>query len=170
MKKCSQCCVEKSKSEFSKASDRVSRVRSNCKACEVIRRKEKYQADPQKHIGYVRKWQTKNPEKVNQLDKQRRQRRPAHYRAKARRLRLKQQYGLTEPQYRGMLQQQRNKCAVCGVLMARPCIDHCHDTGAIRGLLCIGCNTAIGSLKDSPTICRQAAAYLEKFPKQNAED
>lgn len=165
MKICSQCHVGKAKSEFSRASDRLSGVRSNCKTCEVVRRKEKYQANPQKHIDYVRKWQNKNPEKVKRLDKQRRLKRPAHYRAKARRLRLKQQYGLTETQYKTMLQQQGDKCVICKDLMSRPCIDHCHLTGTVRGLLCVGCNTAIGSLKDSPDICRQAAAYLENFSK-----
>ncbi len=41
-------------------------------------------------------------------------------------------------------------------------IDHCHSTGAIRGLLCSNCNTAIGLLSDNPEIIRKAADYLEK--------
>lgn len=41
------------------------------------------------------------------------------------------------------------------------CIDHNHQTGEIRGLLCSPCNRAIGQLQDNPNILRKAANYLE---------
>lgn len=43
--------------------------------------------------------------------------------------------------------------------------DHCHTTGAFRGWLCVGCNTALGSALDDPAILRKLADYLERFPR-----
>lgn len=40
-------------------------------------------------------------------------------------------------------------------------VDHCHETGRVRGVLCFNCNSAIGKLGDDPDIVRRAAAYLE---------
>jgi hypothetical protein len=41
-------------------------------------------------------------------------------------------------------------------------VDHCHKTGKIRGLLCQGCNMALGLLKDSPAIINNLARYINK--------
>ena len=41
------------------------------------------------------------------------------------------------------------------------CVDHCHATGAIRGLLCNDCNTVLSKANDSPELLRRLAAYLE---------
>jgi len=40
-------------------------------------------------------------------------------------------------------------------------VDHCHETGRVRGVLCFNCNSAIGKLGDDPDAVRRAAAYLE---------
>ena len=56
------------------------------------------------------------------------------------------------------------QCEVCDAdsSQMRLVIDHCHSTGAVRGVLCNNCNTAIGMFRDSLTIVANAAAYLEK--------
>ena len=51
-------------------------------------------------------------------------------------------------------------CEICGDVKETLCIDHNHDTGKIRGLLCANCNRAIGLLQDDPTILIKAAEYL----------
>lgn len=81
-------------------------------------------------------------------------------------------YGLTEDQYRVLLEKQGGGCAICG--STEPgrkgdrnfCVDHDHRTGAMRGLLCHCCNQAVGHLKDSPDFCRKAADYLETSLQQ----
>lgn len=72
-------------------------------------------------------------------------------------------YGTTVPQLLGMLKRQDYKCAICSdQLPSTWHLDHDHDTHAIRGILCPGCNTGIGHLRDDPTLLRLAADYLEK--------
>jgi len=75
-------------------------------------------------------------------------------------------YGITEDEYDGMLAQQQGGCAICGRpdpgrhLQTFFSIDHCHTSGAVRGLLCHPCNLGIGYLQDNPEIMRAAADYV----------
>ena len=79
-------------------------------------------------------------------------------------------YGLTRLQYLKMLQDQDGKCAGCGkgeTTLGKHgearalSVDHCHETGIVRGLLCNACNHAIAKTGDSPALLRRLAAYLE---------
>ncbi|MGW7525143.1 endonuclease VII domain-containing protein [Streptomyces sp. NPDC054783] len=73
---------------------------------------------------------------------------------------LKRNYGLTEAERDAMIASQYGLCAIC--LVAPPAhVDHCHETGRVRGVLCFNCNSAIGKLCDDPGTARRAAAYLE---------
>lgn len=56
---------------------------------------------------------------------------------------LKTKYGLSVEQHQVMLRQQSGHCKMCGEIKPLV-IDHCHKTKKVRGLLCIGCNTAVG--------------------------
>ncbi len=75
-------------------------------------------------------------------------------------------FGMTEFDYLEMFRKQNGKCAICGVshleLKKILSVDHCHETGKVRGLLCTDCNFGIGHLKDNPKIVELAAEYLRK--------
>jgi hypothetical protein len=73
-------------------------------------------------------------------------------------------YGLTRSQFNAMKARQDGKCAICEQVPVSWQIDHCHDTGAIRGLLCNLCNMALGSFKDDPVRVLRALHYLRKPP------
>lgn len=79
--------------------------------------------------------------------------------------RLWRTYGITLTDYDEMLESQGGGCAICGKTAEendrRLCVDHDHETGEIRGLLCTQCNHALGLLQDSPEICKQAMLYLQ---------
>lgn len=86
---------------------------------------------------------------------------------------LVSRYGLTFPQLTAMAEAQDHKCAICGLpetekrngIVRHLAVDHDHETGAVRGLLCQACNTGIGKLKDDPIVLAKAIAYLVKHGK-----
>jgi Recombination endonuclease VII len=74
----------------------------------------------------------------------------------------KYHYGITEDQFQTMLLVQCGKCAICQeVLDEKICVDHDHETGLVRGLLCDFCNTGLARFKEIPDLLRVAANYLE---------
>ena len=97
--------------------------------------------------AYARKWRANN----KRADKN---------------INLKKLYSLTIDGYEALEEAQKHVCAIC----KRPpsgrysnlAVDHCHDTGKVRGLLCDSCNRALGLFKDDPAILFSAGEYLRK--------
>ena len=81
---------------------------------------------------------------------------------------IKTYYNSSEEVIVGMMNQQKGCCCVCGDTLQDPCsgknyaIDHNHNTGEIRGLLCLHCNSMLGQAKDSPSILLAGYNYLIK--------
>jgi hypothetical protein len=137
----------------------------SCVACHKRRTAER-RADPVKaavDAAAIKRWQDedyrKNPEK---------------YRTK-RKLATLGKYGLTQVCYDTLLKFQGGGCAICGAKKAdkarRLAVDHCHETGAVRGLLCACCNTAIGKLRDDPDLMIKAAEYVRaRKPHKEKQD
>lgn len=106
------------------------------------------------HKHYNARWRSENLETV------RARQRGVDQRAKN----LKHNYGLTVEEFEALLLAQAGVCAICSQpsRSAKPlCVDHCHVTGRVRGLLCQHCNTAIGMMEDSTDRLKKAIAYLE---------
>lgn len=75
---------------------------------------------------------------------------------------LKRKYGLTVQDVEGMLAEQEHRCGSCGDPLAsgfKTHIDHCHDTGEVRSILCNHCNVALGHLRDDPERIMRLHAY-----------
>lgn len=74
-------------------------------------------------------------------------------------------YGLTPADYEALLERQGGCCAICGKPPTGRAldVDHCHRTGAIRGLLHSQCNLTLGRHEDDPTWFKRAAVYLDRF-------
>jgi hypothetical protein len=70
-------------------------------------------------------------------------------------------YGLSLADYRALEKRQGNACAICRKVTGVLCIDHCHVTGRVRGLLCRRCNSALGFYADDQRLLRAALAYLQ---------
>lgn len=82
---------------------------------------------------------------------------------------LRKKYDLTLSQYKTMLASQNTKCAICGALQFdlkyRLCVDHDHETGEVRQLLCKPCNLVIGNCKENVNILSKAIEYLRSYEK-----
>lgn len=146
-KSCSACGKFKPFSEFYKAPQGKNGLTARCKGCYVEYAKRR---DPNDHAAYMAEWRERNPEA---------------YRAISRRSHLKRHFGLSEDDYEGILADQDGGCAICGAARSsngkRLHVDHDHHTGKVRGLLCSNCNTALGLLRDDPTLLTAAIEYLQ---------
>jgi hypothetical protein len=133
--------------ESIKAKSAESRMRN--KAVISERGKAYYEANKEKLKAGARNWRTLN--------------RGAHNVTKSRN-RLLRVYGITVEQYEEQFRTQGERC-VCGREPSegrRLAVDHCHQSGKVRGLLCQQCNTALGKMDDSPQKMRFFADYLER--------
>lgn len=79
---------------------------------------------------------------------------------------MKRDYGITIIEYNKLFIKQEGMCAICEKhqkdIKRRLCVDHCHKTGKVRGLLCGRCNTAAGLLDESTGIMKKMIEYLKK--------
>lgn len=86
---------------------------------------------------------------------------------RGRSMRYARKYGVSIEWYEAKLIEQNGACAICGRppdmgnrMHPRLAIDHCHESGAARGLLCFLCNSAIGRFADDPDLLLRAHEYL----------
>lgn len=73
---------------------------------------------------------------------------------------MKVRYGISYKEYETLYQKAKGCCEICGTLKDRLDIDHCHNTGKIRGVLCNSCNTGLGLFKDNAETLENAGKYL----------
>lgn len=99
-------------------------------------------------------WQKRNPGKKKYHDKN---------------YDLKRTFGINLSEYNDMLEEQEFICPICKrhrkEFKIDFAVDHDHETGKIRELLCCPCNLALGSFEDDPVRMRNAANYIEKHKK-----
>lgn len=143
-KQCNACGKRKSFAEFWVDVHSPDGVCQKCAECLLERKYKRINKDPEKH-----KHMSRNA-------------------------RLKNKYGVDIEWYTAKLKEQSGKCAICGVSENLKVgigsiesfhVDHDHETGVIRGLLCGSCNRAIGLLGDSSATANNAAIYLAKHEK-----
>jgi len=70
-------------------------------------------------------------------------------------------YGVTDEQVEKLVAEQAGRCRICRVSEATS-LDHCHETGRIRAMLCRACNAGLGFFRDDARLMRAAAAYLRR--------
>lgn len=73
--------------------------------------------------------------------------------------RIKSKYGVTREQYTALLNEQDGHCACC-ISTKNLSVDHDHETGRVRGILCKDCNTSLGFIKESIPTLQNLIEYL----------
>lgn len=143
LRRCTGCCDVKALDLFYRRDD--SKVRPRCIEC------SKRAATPESRSA------------KNDARRRRREADPEAFRRQQRATAFRRKYGIELEQYEAMLESQSHCCAICGD-MATPdqqlFVDHDHETGVVRGLLCLRCNTGIGMLGDDPDRLATAIRYL----------
>ena len=69
---------------------------------------------------------------------------------------------ITDEEYATLMEKSQGGCEVCNTPLERVCIDHCHTTGRVRGVLCHNCNTALGLVGDNVATLTKLIQYLER--------
>lgn len=122
-------------------------TRNRCKPCRAKESRERWARDADaaraKNRARMREWRRANPDKRCEQDRRRR-------------------YKVGASEFDSMLAAQGQRCAVCGEPNPN-CLDHCHDTGIFRGVLCRKCNAGLGQFRDDPALLRAAALYVERY-------
>lgn len=144
--------MEKQPDQMSKDARRQQGLSSWCKDC----RQQSSRA-----------WAKVNPEKVK--ESKRNTRKKEGHQSLSRGYILNHRYGITLDGYDALLSEQEGRCAVCNVKQTDKTyhfhVDHCHNTGVVRGLLCSPCNVFLGVIKDDIDALKRAINYLERKKK-----
>ena len=147
LKKCKACSIEKPIEEYhiSHQGKTGPIYKSKCKICIREYHREEYH-----NLTDVKKRERRNKNTCNN----------AEYRQS---YRLKSRYGLTTEDFSAMIVEQQNKCKICKCDMDPPQVDHSHNTGKVRALLCRPCNTSLGLLKENPQTLRNMITYINDY-------
>lgn len=163
MKKvCTACKEEKPLSEYHLAKAGKCGRRAYCKVCR--KKKEKlYNVSPQskkaerERCRAYRKTEKGKAARAKIMG--RNYERCEKRRAERTRERL---YGLGGGEFDRLVESQGGKCLICDVVPnTRLAVDHSHENGRVRGLLCSKCNLGLGCFKDNPQFLTRAAEYLK---------
>ena len=127
--------------------------------------RKRYAEDPEhreRKLALGRAYQAGHRERLNVLWRKK-WRTNAAFRDGRRARRWQRKYGLGADDYERMVIEQNGVCVICKRIPRRwLCIDHCHETQKVRGLLCDKCNTALGLLDDDSDRMREAGAYVDR--------
>lgn len=145
MIKCITCRKDKEEKDFD-----IFRGKRN-KTCKQCRKEnnEWYAKDIDGRRSRQKKWYKENKERI------------AKYR---RTTRLRKRYSLSEKEFEEIKVKQENKCLICGIDFKEmnACIDHNHETGKVRGLLCARCNLKLQPIEDTEFL-QKALKYLKSM-------
>lgn len=130
-KACTRCGETKPESEYYKQTSRHGKV-GLAAECKACSK------------ARAAKWQSENPEKVRLKNRN------------ASRMKI----GCTPEQYDEMFSEQNGCCGICRLPFEVLCVDHCHETGRIRGLLCHRCNVSLGGFEDDIERLVRAAEWV----------
>jgi hypothetical protein len=158
---CNTCLELKPLADFYGSAGMRDGHRGDCKDCNREASKRRRAANRQAAIERTQQWRRENPERYrayrteyNARPERKRRMRDAYYR---------RTFGISADEVDRLIAAQGGVCAICGTTPEREAswhVDHCHQSGRVRGVLCLNCNQGLGKLGESPELLERAAAYL----------
>lgn len=161
-RRCTDCGELKLLSEYYIHPRNTSGHGRQCKSCHRAKAVKRRANDLEKHRKKSRDYRAKNLEHVKAKSRERYKKNPDKWRDGT----LRAKYGITLEEYNRRYAEQGGKCAVCKLppnpknIIKTLAVDHDHETGAVRGLLCGWCNTGLGQFQDSPLHLFNTVPYL----------
>lgn len=133
-----------------------------CSKCDVEKTAEEFYEDPIGKFG-LSAWCRQCTIDVATISARRRQQSMSEEIAEYLKFHhIRSTYGLKEHEWFQMVKDQSGLCAICSEDPEELFVDHDHETGAVRELLCGPCNSMLGDFKDDPTLMQQAILYLQQ--------
>lgn len=184
-KRCGTCDMDLPYEAFNKRKAKSDGYDSQCRECVNTARREFRARNGDRERARTRAWHSANRAHIHAQarayrerngDRIREQDRARRADPEVRRVRSERRrdvmYGLEPGQFDAMVLAQNAACGICRTVEEKLVVDHCHETGAVRGLLCRTCNSGIGMLGDDAERIVNAAAYVEAggvtWPKATA--
>jgi len=129
---------------------------------------KKYRENNSEYFSeYNKRWRKDNIEHVKQYEKEYNKKTKKRRSIRDRIKKLDIEYGLTPLDYNNMLIKQNYRCDICNIhvdeLNKTLCVDHNHNTGNVRALLCSKCNSALGFVDENKNILKNMINYLDKW-------
>ena len=156
MNRCNRCRKEKNDSEFITSRGKPSTRCIGCRKDRTIQAR-----------AYYKRWHEVIRRGVNIQYHKNHER----FIARNKNARLKRKYGINLDEYEAMMKRQGGMCGICGLTLIedhekgfkkmRPCVDHNHKTGKVRGILCRGCNLSL-SMVENENFLSKANQYLKQ--------
>jgi hypothetical protein len=154
---CTKCGIEKEISNFRLSKTGRFGVTRRCNDCLNEYSRNYWHLHKDEHVIAKREYGRKYRSERKLIDKDKK---------------LQKEFGITLKDYNKLFQEQNGVCAICNQpekifskkanQIISLAIDHNHQTGKIRGLLCSDCNTGLGKFKDNKLILESARTYLNK--------
>ena len=126
----------------------VGRKKKNwvCKKCRIRRSKTYYHKNKERQLEWGKNYRARNKDKIRNRE-------------------LIKNYGITLDDFNNIFKEQGKKCGICKKVLTlkEAFVDHIHNTGDVRGILCTRCNTGIGMFGEKLENLKEAICYLKRW-------
>lgn len=124
-----------------------------CNDCQAYRAHDDFPQNASRYDGFMNYCKEHHNQRVEESRQQ------VH--GSSRHYHLVRRYGIGAAEVEGMIERQGGACLIClRPLGDKPHVDHCHETGQVRGVLCFNCNGGLGQFRDDAALLLRAVEYL----------
>lgn len=155
---CKKCAASKPLiAEFFRPHGHAPGFRWTCRECEQKEQVRRYYENPEKYCEISRKYGRANRTERNAARRANRKQNTEREIA----VRRRYLYGITPAEYERTLTEQKGLCVICQ-RQTKLCVDHCHKSGRVRGLLCKPCNSYLGTINESEEALMRAIQFVQR--------